>query len=116
MVFALYAPSPVRRKLSLAGRAGAAISLLLLAGATLGWNAYGTLNQPNAAILVQNANISPAPTDLVPQEETSPTAAGTVVLTRRSFLGWQHVTVNDNLSGWLRRNTVMPLYDYQTIR
>jgi hypothetical protein len=77
--------------------------------ASVAWNAYGPLNQPTAGILVQSVNVSPAPTDLVPEHETAPAPAGAVVLTDRSFLGWRQITVN-NASGWVRVSVVMPLY------
>jgi hypothetical protein len=112
MVLTLYLPDNTsgRRYLPWAGRAGAVAGVVLLATAIGSWNAYGTLNQPTAAIVVRGANLSPVPTDLVPQEETSPVAAGTVVLTRRSFLGWQQIAIDRDVSGWVRRNAVMPVY------
>jgi hypothetical protein len=116
MVLALYMSNSTsgRRYLLWAGRAGAVAGGVLLATAIGSWNAYGMLNQPTAAIVVWGANLSPVPTDLVPQEETSPIAAGTVVLTRRSFLGWQQIAINEDVSGWVRRNAVMPIYADRT--
>jgi len=113
IVLSLYLPGRARgrRHLSWAGRGAFAAGTLMFAMAVASWNAYGAMNQPTAAILLQNVNLSPVPTDLVPQEETSPVAAGTVVLTRRSFLGWQQVAVGGNASGWIRRNAVMPFYE-----
>lgn len=87
-----------------------AASAMLLAVAIAGWNAYGELNQPAAAILTQNASLSPVPTDLVPVEETSPLAAGKVVVTQRTFLSWLEISNAPNTSGWIRSNAVMPLY------
>jgi len=116
MILALYVPrrTPKRTYLMLAGRGVFAIGLVVFSAALYSWNAYGAMNQPTAAILVKNANLSPAPTDLVPEEETSPLAAGTVVLTRRSFLGWQQVAVGNETSGWVRDNAVMPFYARRT--
>jgi len=108
MVFAMYAPGTPR--LLWAGRGGFAVGALLLIAAISSWNAYGALNQPAAAVLVQAANVSPSPTDLVPVEETRPLAAGAVVLTHRSFLGWQEVSSGPDASGWIRSSAVMPLY------
>jgi hypothetical protein len=113
MVFALYAPQGSRftpRHLSLAGRGGFAIGALLSIVAISSWNAYGALNQPAAAILVQGVNMSPVPTDLVPVEETSPLVAGAVVLTHRTFLSWRQVSTASDASGWIRSNAMMPLY------
>jgi hypothetical protein len=114
MIFALYAPRGHRplspTPLTWIGRGGFAIGALMLMVALSSWNAYGALNQASAAILLQAANASPVPTDLVPAEETSPLSAGTVVLTHRTFLGWREVSNGAERSGWIRSNAVMPLY------
>jgi hypothetical protein len=109
LVFALYA---ARRKLPMriAGGSAVAIGALLLGTSIASWNAYGALHQASACILVQHVNLSPAPTDLVPTEETSPAAAGSIVQMQRSFLGWSQVAVDADHSGWVRRNAVIPVY------
>ena len=109
LVIALYRKAE-RRPLIWAGRAGLALGVVLFALAVFGWKAYGSLSQPTAGILLRAVNLSPAPTDIVPEEETSPIAAGTVVLTQRSFLGWQQISYGNGVSGWVRRNAVMPFY------
>jgi hypothetical protein len=108
MVLALYVSN--RRYLLLGGRAGLATGGLLFITAVMAWNAYGALNQPAAGMLLQGVNLSPVPTELVPEQETSPVPAGSVVLAHRSFLGWQQITIGENASGWVRRNAVMPFY------
>jgi hypothetical protein len=114
MIFTLYAPQGAGRLspklLSWTGRGGFAIGALLLVAALSSWHAYGALNQPDAAILVQGANMTPVPTDLVPQEETSPLPAGAIVLTHRTFLSWRQVSTASDTSGWIRSNALMPLY------
>jgi hypothetical protein len=108
MVISLYRAD---RRLKWASHSALAIGALLCALAVLGWKAYGPLSEPSAGILLQAVNLSPAPTDLVPEEETSPVAAGTVVISQRSFLGWQQITYGNGVSGWIRRNAVMPFYN-----
>lgn len=93
-----------------AGRGVAALGAIVLVASVVSWNAYGSFAHPEAAILVQNANVSPVPTDLVPNEETSPLTAGTVVVAGRSFLGWRKVAGEREISGWVRGNALMPLY------
>lgn len=93
-----------------AGRGAAAFGVLLLVASITSWHSYGTLNQPDAAILLQDANASPVPTDLVPNEETSPLSAGAVVRTGRTFLSWREVRGSREISGWVRGNAVMPIY------
>lgn len=114
LVLSLYSPQGSSRLsptvLSWAGRGSFAFGALLLAVALSSWNAYGALGQPAAAILVQGANVSPVPTDLVPVEETSPLAAGAIVVMHRTFLGWREVSTASETSGWIRSTAVMPLY------
>ncbi|MDY6947790.1 MAG: hypothetical protein SXG53_18940 [Pseudomonadota bacterium] len=114
MILAWYAPTSTRFELpaywSWAGRGSVAVGALLMVVAISSWNAYGALSQPSAAILLQGANSSPVPTDLVPVEETSPLAAGAVVLTKRTFLGWREVSSGPDRGGWVRSNVLMPLY------
>ena len=109
MVSTLYVPIRIRGGFALAG-----LSTAVLITALVSWNAYGIANQPSAAVLVRAVDMSPAPTDLVTRQETSPIAAGTVVLTRRTFLGWQQIEVNHETLGWVRRNAIMPLYASRT--
>lgn len=113
LVLSLYSRGSSRLSptvLSWAGRGSFAFGALLLAVSLGSWNAYGALGQPAAAILVQGANVSPVPTDLVPVEETSPLAAGAIVVTHRTFLGWREVSTASETSGWIRSTAVMPLY------
>jgi hypothetical protein len=109
MVLALYVASN-RRYLTTGGRSGLAAGALLLITAVMAWNAYGALNKPDAGILLESVNLNPSPTELVPEQETSPATAGSVVLPRGSFLGWQQVSLGENASGWIRKNAVMPFY------
>lgn len=109
LVLTLYVPRS-RRYLSISGRIGLAAGAVLLITAVTAWNAYGALNQPDAGILLEGVNLNPSPTELVPEQETSPATAGAVVLPRSSFLGWQQVSLGENASGWIRKNAVMPFY------
>lgn len=108
-VLAMYFPA-YKRALFWTGRNAAALGAVLFVVSVTSWNAYGTMSKPDAAMLLQRVNVRPAPTDLVPEAESSPAAAGTIVTLRRSFLGWQQVVVSENLTGWVRRNAVMPFY------
>jgi len=109
LVVMLYFPA-WRRPLSLGGRYGLAAGGMLLALALLAFNDYGMLARANSGILVQPVNLSPSPTELVPEAETIPANAGAVVLPERSFLGWRKVSAGVNLSGWVRDNAMMPFY------
>ncbi len=108
MILSLY--SPARDVVSWTGRAVAGLGALSLIASLASWNAYGAFNRPEAAMLIQNANVSPVPTDLIPTEETSPLSAGSVVVAGGSFLGWRKVEAEPEISGWVRGNVLMPLY------
>lgn len=108
LVLAIYLP--MRKPLLIGGGSGVAAGLLVMMVSISSWNAYGKLHDATACILLQPINLSPAPTDLVPREETSPATAGTIVQTRRSFLTWSQIAVDQDHVGWVRRTAVMPLY------
>jgi hypothetical protein len=110
LVIALYVPKHPR-PLKLAGRGAAAAGSLLLGLAIVAFTDYGALGQPSAGMLLEGVNLNPSPTELVPEQETSPAAAGSVVLAGNSFLSWQQVSSGANLSGWVRKSAVMPFYE-----
>ena len=114
LVLVLYSPGQqvARSRLTLlwTGRAVAAVGAVVLVTAVASWRAYGAFGHPDATILVENANVSPVPTDLVPAEETSPLSAGAVVVAERDFLGWRKVDGDREISGWVRGHALMPLY------
>ena len=106
-----------RRTLRLAGRSAMAAGVVSLIVAVAAFNAYGSLNRPDAGILLETVNLSPSPTELVPERETSPATAGSVVLPVSGFLGWQQIVGGANfaggasVTGWVRGRAVMPLYE-----
>lgn len=109
MVIALYLPAR-RRALTLGGRSGITAGGVLMVVALVSFNAYGTLARSTAGILVEGVNLSPSPTELVPEQETFPASAGSVALPERSFLGWRQISLGANVSGWIREDAVMPFY------
>jgi hypothetical protein len=109
LIVMLYFPAR-RRALSLGGRYGLAAGGALMVVALVAFNDYGMLAHANCGILVEPVNLSPSPTELVPEAQTVPASAGTVVLPERSFLGWRQVSPGVNVSGWVRDNAMMPFY------
>lgn len=101
-------------ELRLAGRWAVASGIALLVVSVMSWNAWGDLHRPNAAMLVEGINLSPAPTDLVKDRETLPMTAGSLTLSQASFLGWKQVELpglpGGKVTGWIRSPYVMPLY------
>ena len=110
IVLALYLPHN-RRALKTGGRSALSAGALALIVSIGAFNAYGPLNQTTAGILLEGINLNPSPTELVPERETSPATAGSVVLPQSAFLSWQRISAGANVSGWVRKNAVMPLYE-----
>lgn len=94
----------------LVGVAAAVLGGLLFVVSAAAWQQFGELRTPTAGLLVRNVNLSPEPTDLVPEEETSPLPAGTVVQARDSFLGWRYVSSARGPEGWVRKAALVPFY------
>jgi hypothetical protein len=101
---------PLQRPLLFSARGVIAAGALVLLMSAQGWGTYDRLADPRAAILVQSLEISPEPSDLTPREKSSPALAGSIVQMRRGFLTWQQVQVREDLTGWVRRDTLMPFY------
>jgi hypothetical protein len=62
---------------------------------------------------VDAVNLSPMPTDLVTEQETSPLAPGSLTLPKSAFLTWRYIALLDVpgvTTGWVRTGAVMPLY------
>jgi hypothetical protein len=110
IVLTLYVPRN-RKALKTGGRGALAAGAVVLMVAIGAFNAYGPLNRTTAGILLEGVNLNPSPTELVPERETSPATAGSVVLPVSSFLGWRQISAGTNVSGWVRVNAVMPLYE-----
>jgi hypothetical protein len=110
IVLALYVPRN-RKTLNSGGRGALTAGALVLIVAIGAFNAYGPLNQTTAGILLEGVNLNPSPTELVPERETSPAIAGTVVLPLSTFLSWRQISAGTHVSGWVRGNAVMPLYE-----
>jgi hypothetical protein len=101
---------PQRRPAIFAMRGVIAAGALVMLVSIHGYSTYGRLADPRAAILVQSLEIGPEPSDLTPREKSSPALAGTIVQARREFLTWQQVKVRKDLTGWVRRDALMPFY------
>lgn len=91
-----------------------AAGVLFLTISVSAWNGWGDLHRPNAAMLVEDINLSPAPTDLVKDRETLPMTSGSLALSQATFLGWKEVQLvglpGGRVTGWVRSRYVMPLY------
>ena len=102
-----------RRPLLTGGRWAVIGGVVPLLVAVMAWNAWGNLHRANIGMLVDAINLSPMPTDLVTEQETSPVAPGTLALPKSGFLTWRNIAIVDVPgvnAGWVRSASVMPLY------
>lgn len=86
-----------------------AASVLLGVTASLSLHTYGVLANARAVIVATPTTLRSIPTDLDTQK-TSPLALGVVAITDKSFLGWRCVIFPDGQTGWVRAETVIPLW------
>jgi hypothetical protein len=71
---------------------------------------YGLLAKPNAACLTRQTDVRDIPSDLVEIRQTAPLQAGTIVTVEGNYFGWTRIVGRGNLTGWVRRDAVLPLY------
>lgn len=101
------------RELRIGGRWAISVGAATLTVCVLAWNAWGALHSPDVAMLVEGVNLSPVPTDLVTEQETTPVSPGALAQYEKVFLSWRRVRiigVPGVGSGWTRASSVMPLY------
>ena len=79
--------------------------------ATTCWQQWGVLNKPSAAITLRTGNLAPIPTDLLPEQETTRLDSGSVITVQRKFLDWRKVETTDGLTGWVRKDTLFPVFN-----
>lgn len=108
-VIALYARArsrAIRRTGIGLALAGAIVSTAALTA----FDRYGLLAQPTAALTSTPTELRSIPTDLAEEQQTTPIAAGTVVVVQRSFLGWEQVLTGNGSVGWIRAEATTPFY------
>jgi hypothetical protein len=71
---------------------------------------FGPLAKPAAGLVTRATELRSIPSDLAEKQQTTPLAAGAVVVIERSFLGWDQVVVGPTAKGWLRRENVTPFF------
>ncbi|HUG10263.1 MAG TPA: hypothetical protein VMM36_04580, partial [Opitutaceae bacterium] len=70
---------------------------------------WGPLVDPNIALVWTPTEFRSVPTE-AGEQQTQPLGAGTLARIERSFLGWVQLEFPDGQTGWVRRETVVPLY------
>jgi hypothetical protein len=71
---------------------------------------YGPLADARAAMSVRPAELRAIPSEIGARQPAATLTPGTVVVVDRSFLGWEHVTVRGDLTGWIRTEQAVWLY------
>lgn len=108
-ISALYAG----RRARLIRRCGIGIAIVGVIASTAALTAfdrYGLLAMPTAGLTSTATELRSIPTDLAETQQTTPIAAGTVVVVQRSFLGWNQVLTGSGSIGWIRRENTTPFY------
>jgi hypothetical protein len=83
---------------------------VLAVAATFSLHAYGDLANPGAVFVREATTLRSIPTDADTAQKTSPLSAGSIAVVDKSFLGWTKLTFSGGQSGWVRTETLVPLY------
>ena len=90
--------------------AASLLAVLLAAAATFSLHTYGVLANPAAVFVWEATTLRSVPTDADTAQKTSPLSAGSVAVVDKTFLGWTKLTFPGGQSGWVRNETLVPLY------
>mgnify|MGYP001451684888 len=71
---------------------------------------YGPLGRANAAVVWRSSMLRSVPIEGEIAQETSPVAAGAVVLVTHNFLGWSRLAFAHGETGWMRSADLVPLW------
>jgi tetratricopeptide (TPR) repeat protein len=110
-IVALYS-SRRTRVIRTTGLGLAVVGVIISTVALTAVDRYGLLAEPTAALTSIATQLRSIPTDLAEDQQTTPIAAGTVVVVigERSFLGWEQVLTGSGSVGWIRAEATTPFY------
>ncbi len=86
------------------------VAMLLAAAGTFSLHTYGELANPGAVFVWEATTLRSIPTDADTAQKTSPLSAGSIAVVEKSFLGWTKLSFPGGQSGWVRTETIIPLY------
>jgi hypothetical protein len=86
-----------------------AAALLLAAASGASLHTYGPLSDARAVVVVTPTTLRSIPTELETQKST-PLSTGVVAATDKAFLGWRRLVFPDGQTGWVRVETLVPLW------
>ena len=84
--------------------------VVLMAAAALSLQTWGLVANPQAVLTWQPTELRSIPTDLNEEQQTTPLAAGSLARVERRFLGWRQLAFPNGQTGWVRQETVVPLW------
>lgn len=86
------------------------LAVLLAAAATYSLRTYGPLANPAAVFVWENTTLRSVPTDADTAQKVTPLSAGSIAIAEKPFLGWTKLNFPGGQSGWVRTETLVPLY------
>ena len=86
------------------------VSILLATAGTISLHTYGPLADAHAVVVVTPTTLRSIPTDLDTPQKSTPLALGVVASTDKAFLGWRRLSFPDGQTGWVRAETLVPLW------
>ncbi len=90
---------------------GGFVSVLLMASAIFGLQVWSTAADADAALTWQAGELRSIPTNLNGDQQIAPLAAGSLGRIEKSFLGWRQLSFPNGQTGWVRKETLIPLWD-----
>jgi hypothetical protein len=87
-----------------------ALSLFLALAAGISLKTYGPFTDDHAVVVVRATTLRSIPTDLDTPQKSTPLAVGVVASNDKSFLGWRRLVFTDGQTGWVRAETLVPLW------
>ncbi len=87
-----------------------AVSVLLAVPAAVSLKTYGPLADARTVVVVTPTTLRSIPTDLETTQKASPLALGVVATTDKTLLGWRRLVFPDGQTGWVRAETLVPLW------
>ena len=86
------------------------LAMPLAAGATLSLHTYGSLANPEAALVWKPSLLRSIPTEADTTQKTSPLSAGSIAVVEKTFLGWTKLDFSGGQTGWVRTEDLIKLY------
>jgi oxygen tolerance protein BatD len=87
------------------------VGLTLGVCALISLQQFGALAHPAVAVVARDAALRAVPTDAEQDlHGLRPLRAGTVALVKKDFLGWSNIALANGETGWVRADSLVPVY------